>query len=169
MLERITIFFNSERFQGRHKKKSYFEGWYYKIIDVTEKFAFAVIPAISIDSNGEKHAFIQVLDGKKLSSEYHRFEIESFHVAFGKMDVSIGNNHFSEDRLSLDLPEIKGKILFKNTTPWPKPFHSPGIMGPYAFVPFMECYHGIVSMDHELMGNITYNGETINFDHGRED
>lgn len=169
MLERITIFFNPERFQGRHKKKSYFEGWYYKIIDVTEKFAFAVIPAISIDSNGEKHAFIQVLDGKKLSSEYHRFEIESFHVASGKMDISIGNNHFSEDHLSIDLPDIKGEILFKNTTPWPKPFHSPGIMGPYAFVPFMECYHGIVSMDHELMGNINYNGETINFDHGRED
>ena len=167
MIERITTFFNPERFQGRHQKKSYFEGWYYKIIDATEKFAFAIIPAISIDSKGEKHAFIQVLDGKKLTSEYHRFDIESFRAASGKMNISIGENHFSEDHFSIDLPEIKGTIHFKNRTPWPKPLHSPGIMGPYAFVPFMECYHGIVSMDHELLGTITYQNKEINFDLGR--
>lgn len=57
-------FFQSGTLSRKTQKKSYFEGWYYKIIDVTEKFAFAVIPAISIDSNGEKHAFIQVLDEK---------------------------------------------------------------------------------------------------------
>lgn len=44
MLERISTFFNPERFQGRHKRKSYFEGWYYKIIDASEKYAFAIIP-----------------------------------------------------------------------------------------------------------------------------
>jgi len=83
------------------------------------------------------------------------------------MNISIGKNHFSEDHLSIDLPEIKGTIHFKNRTPWPKPLHSPGIMGPYAFVPFMECYHGIVSMDHELLGTITYQNKEINFDLGR--
>jgi hypothetical protein len=40
-------------------------------------------------------------------------------------------------------------------------------MGPYAFVPFMECYHGIVSMDHEISGNIQVAGEAIDFAGGR--
>ena len=50
---------------------------------------------------------------------------------------------------------------------WPKPFYSPGIMGPFAFVPKMECYHGIVSMDHTLEGSIVLNGEHIDFNGGR--
>jgi hypothetical protein len=167
MIERISTFFNPERFQGRNKKKSYFEGWYYKIIDATEQHAFAIIPAMSIDSEGNQHAFIQVLDGKKLTSAYYRFDIKSFRVASGKLHVTIDQNVFTEDHFSVNLPEIEGSIQLINTKPWPKPFYSPGIMGPYSFVPFMECYHGIVSMDHELMGSITYNGQLINFDQGR--
>jgi len=40
-------------------------------------------------------------------------------------------------------------------------------MGPYAFVPFMECYHGIVSMDHNILGQIDINGEMIDFTNGK--
>ncbi|WP_051539215.1 tocopherol cyclase family protein [Prolixibacter bellariivorans] len=40
-------------------------------------------------------------------------------------------------------------------------------MGPYAFVPFMECYHGIVSMDHSIGGNLLLDGEDIDFTGGR--
>ncbi len=167
MIERISTFFNPERFQGRHKKHSYFEGWYYKIIDATEQHAFAIIPAMSIDSKGNQHAFIQVLDGKKLTSAYHRFDIESFKAAPGKLHITIDRNEFTEDHFCIQLPEIQGTIQLINTKPWPKPIYSPGIMGPFAFIPFMECYHGIVSMDHELMGSINYNGQKINFNHGR--
>ena len=41
----------------------------------------------------------------------------------------------------LDLPNIKGKISFGDLFRWPSNLFSPGIMGPYSFVPFMECYH----------------------------
>ncbi len=40
-------------------------------------------------------------------------------------------------------------------------------MGPYSFVPFMECYHGILSMNHRIDGQLTVNGETIDFTNGR--
>jgi len=39
-------------------------------------------------------------------------------------------------------------------------------MGWYSFVPFMECYHGVVSMHHELDGQLTVRGETIDFSGG---
>jgi hypothetical protein len=44
---------------------------------------------------------------------------------------------------------------------------APGIMGWYSFVPMMECYHGIVSLDHRLEGHLTINGQTIDFTNGR--
>jgi hypothetical protein len=40
-------------------------------------------------------------------------------------------------------------------------------MGPYAFAPFMECYHGIVSMDHAISGELMVHNEKINFYNGR--
>jgi len=44
---------------------------------------------------------------------------------------------------------------------------SPGIMGWYAWVPFMECYHGVVSLDHAIEGELTVGEETIDFAGGR--
>lgn len=167
MLKKIQAFFNPEQFQGWGKKKSYFEGWYYKIVDPTEKYAFAIIPGITLNKTGERHAFIQVLDGKKLSASYHKFNFDAFRPSPGKFEISIANNHFSENEMELILPEIKGKLVFQNNVPWPKPIHSPGIMGPYSFVPFMECYHGIISMDHSITGQIEYDNHKINFDNGR--
>ncbi len=167
MIRKLQAFFNPERFQGWHKKRRYFEGWYYKMVDATEKHALAIIPGISMDGCGEKHAFIQVLDGKKQRSAYHKFDYNSFFAASGSFEISIQNNRFSESALQVDLPGIRGKLAFRNRVPWPKPFFSPGIMGPYAFVPFMECYHGIVSMDHSVGGELTYNNRTISFHRGR--
>jgi hypothetical protein len=40
-------------------------------------------------------------------------------------------------------------------------------MGPYSFVPFMECYHGILSMDHDIAGELIYKGESIDFSRGK--
>ncbi len=51
-------------YHGWGQQRKYFEGWYFKIVDPSERFAFALIPGISYGKDGETHAFIQVLDGK---------------------------------------------------------------------------------------------------------
>ncbi len=165
--QRIHSFFNPEIFQGWNRTKTYFEGWYYKIVNHDETKAFAFIPGIAIDDSGKKHAFIQVLDGKLKTSKYFKFDGSAFIPNPRKLDIKILENRFSEDHMLLSLPDHEGKLTFRKNVPWPKPFYSPGIMGPYAFVPFMECYHGIVSMDHEIKGTLKINGEKINFDGGR--
>ena len=78
MFTKFTAFFNPEQFQGWGKKKNYFEGWYFKLISADEKNAFAFIPGIAMDAAGNQHAFIQVLDGKKQTSVYHKFSINDF-------------------------------------------------------------------------------------------
>ncbi len=62
---------------------------------------------------------------------------------------------------------FKGEVEFSNQVPWRKKWYSPGIMGPFSFMPFMECYRGILSMDHSIKGSLTIDGEEIDFHNGR--
>ena len=39
-------------------------------------------------------------------------------------------------------------------------------MGWYGYMPFMECYHGILSMHHTISGELIYNDKTIDFNEG---
>lgn len=167
IIKKLHSFFNPEQFQGWGKTKKYFEGWYFKVVTEDETKAYAFIPGIAMDENGNKQAFIQVLDGKMKTAVYHRFDASVFIPAAKKFHIEILKNSFSENHLSLSLPGIKGTLKFSGNILWPKPFYSPGIMGPFAFVPFMECYHGIVSMDHRVDGALEINGKKISFHNGR--
>ena len=158
--------YNPEIFQGNLKKRNYFEGWYYKIVSGDEKRPFAIIPGVSIGREGADHAFIQILDGKNAKSHYYSFEMELFQADDKILDIQIGNNKFNKEKITLNLPEMKGELSINNLHPIPTSILSPGIMGWYSFVPGMQCYHGIVSMYHTLEGQLSYKNENISFDNG---
>lgn len=153
-------------FHGWGRKKNFFEGWYYKLVDATEQHVFGVIPGISIGQDGQSHAFIQVMDGKQCRASYHTFPAEQFSPSANGFHLEIAGNSFSGHHLQLDLPELKGRIEFQSTTSWPKSLGAPGIMGWYSFVPFMQCFHGVVSMHHQLGGNMLVNGYSTDFSDG---
>jgi tocopherol cyclase len=44
---------------------------------------------------------------------------------------------------------------------------SPGAMGWYTFLPFMQTYRGILSLDHRMEGSLTIDLEKIDFSDGR--
>jgi tocopherol cyclase len=167
LIRRWRATWQPDMYHGWGRAQNYFEGWYFKIVDATEGVALAFIPGISMAPDGSQHAFIQVLDGKNLKVEYHRFAAENFQPSDQKFHLNLANNQFSTNNLTLDLPDIKGSLRLENTTPWPKMLGAPGIMGWFSFVPFMECYHGIVSLDHTLHGSLTVNGRTVDFTGGR--
>lgn len=167
MLNTIHALWHPEYYHGWKKTKRFFEGWYYKVISENQKHAFAIIPGISMDKNGLKQAFIQVLDGRSLKATYHKFDVKEFQPTQKKHELKIQNNFFSENKLILDLPHIKGELLFENLTPWSNSFFSPGIMGPFSFIPFMDCYHAILSMNHNIKGQLSLNGENLFFDKGK--
>ncbi len=93
------------------------------------------------------------------------------HVLFAAAQTDIGPNHFSSKgiKLDLNLPDlkVKGEISFIDTQPFPVSFISPGIMGWYSYAPMMECYHGVVSMQHRLSGSLEIDGTEISFDKGK--
>ncbi|MBK3518648.1 tocopherol cyclase family protein [Carboxylicivirga marina] len=166
-IKKLKALFHPERYHGWGINRNYFEGWYYKVISADECHAFAFIPGIAMDKQGQKHAFVQVLDGKNCEANYFRFPADSFVPRSDSFDVLIDDNRFRSSELTLDLPGLKGHLQFENDVPWPSNWYSPGIMGPYAFIPFMECYHGIVSMDHCIKGALEIIGQLIDFTGGR--
>ncbi len=154
-------------YHGWGKKRKYFEGWYYKIVDPTEEYAVALIPGISMDAKGEQHAFVQVLHGAQSKSSYHRFEAKDFFPSQTDFKIRIADNSFYTNGFSVDLPDVKGELTFENITPWPASLGAPGVMGWYSFVPLMECYHGVVSINHDLKGTLEINGVEVDFTGGK--
>ncbi len=160
-------------FQGSLKKKFYFEGWYNKIVDSSANHIYAIIPTIALNKKEKtSHAFIQYLDGINTSVEYIKYRLEDFeNLSNKKYEIQIGKNYFSLERIHIDIDQqnhkIKGDLEYINPILWPKKFLQPGVMGWFSYVPFMETYHGIVSMNHEIRGTLTIDGEFINFDNGK--
>lgn len=159
--------FHPETFQGSVNKKNYFEGWYYKTVSTPE--IFAVIPGLSLGA--DSHAFIQLIDGRAHTTNYLRFPLSEFKCKSGTFDITLGKNRFLNDRIILDenreTISLHGELRFRGLNAYPVKIFSPGIMGPFRFVPFMECYHGVVSVDHEVNGEINWNSRKINISDGR--
>jgi tocopherol cyclase len=156
-------------YHGMRKKPPFFEGWYYKLVSADESHKVAIIPGVILGKDA--HAFIQVLNGVDGTTAYHIFPYEQFRADPPRFALEIGENYFNGNRLSinLDRPEgqINGEIQLGPLSPWPVTLLSPGIMGWYAWVPRMECYHGVLSFNHSLKGALTLNGETMDFSDGR--
>ncbi|HMQ47966.1 MAG TPA: tocopherol cyclase family protein [Saprospiraceae bacterium] len=166
-INRLKALWFPERYHGWGKKEGYFEGWYFKLVDPNEQYAFAVIPGISLGIDGRHHAFIQVLDGKKCTATYYDFPVEAFQPNPDAFELQLGDNFFSTHKLRLNLAQLKGEITMPLTTPWPKSLGAPGIMGWFSFMPFMECYHGVVSVYHDLQGQLEVDGQPIDFTYGK--
>lgn len=162
-----------EAFHGVGKANNFFEGWYIKLVSADQAQRWAVIPGIFIglksgDSLPKSQAFVQVLDGQTGRSWFHEFPVEAFSASTTEFSVSVGDNHFDSRGVTLNLPQLKGRIDYSTPLdPWPVTLQSPGIMGWYGLVPFMECFHGVVSFGHELKGSLEVEGVSKNFDAGR--
>ena len=149
-----------------------FEGWYFKIVDAIGKRPMAVIPGVFLGR--DRHAFIQVLDGNAALSHYHRFDLKEFRAAPDRFDIRIGSNRFRTAGMTLDLnaegseplSQVRGEVQFEPWIPWPVTMTRPGAMGPYAFAPFMQCYHAILGLDHGLEGQVEVDGVLVDFDGG---
>lgn len=147
-----------------------FEGWYVKLVSADQSTRLAVIPGLFHHADGSGEAFVQVLDGASGRSWYQRYEMAEFAASRDVFDIRVGPNRFSSDRVTLDVPAagLHGEVTISSQfDPWPVRPWSPGIMGWYAWVPFMECYHGVVSFGHSLAGDVEFDGRRIDLAGGR--
>jgi tocopherol cyclase len=162
--------YNPALFQGNLKMRGYFEGWYFKHVTSDLSGVWSFIPGISLN-NSDPHAFIQIINGVTGDTYYKAFAVSDFRMKNNSFDLSIGNSRFTEKNILLDIEtenlRIEGEINYHNSVKYPSTLFSPGIMGWYSFVPFMECKHGIISVNHTLTGRLKVNNTDISFNNGK--
>jgi tocopherol cyclase len=162
--------YRPEVFQGSLNKKNYFEGWYFKNVSADLNSVYSFIPGISL-SVDDPHCFIQVINGITGKSVYHSYLVSKFSWKKNSLYLKIGHSVFTDRFIDIDIKNdeirIKGHIEFINNVKYPRRLLSPGIMGWYSFIPFMECKHGIVSVNHSLKGTISPDGDLISFTGGK--
>lgn len=140
------------------QQKDYFKGWYFKCSNENKTIAF--IPAFH-QSNHEKTASLQIITDDAVFN----IPFKSLQYCENTLAVKIGENLFSENRIRLN---IKNAKLSANGTLYFSVLSSIqyDIMGPFKFVPFMQCRHSVYSMRHLINGQITVNGQQYIFRDG---
>lgn len=136
----------------------FFYGWYMKCQSETQ--TLAVIPAVH-QTGKKRTCSIQIIT----DIEAWTVELPGDVFRQRKKSIFIGENRFGEYgiRLAVHRPEliVKGKLNFGSLSPLRY-----NIMGPFAFVPFMECRHTVFSMKHPVFGMVTINGQRYSFSKG---
>lgn len=150
-----------KQFYGRKKKKSYFEGWYFK--QQSKDHTLAVIPAFHVDAQGRECGTLQVITGE--DSWMFHFPAGTFEACTGRLAIRLGKNLFTEKGIRLDLHgqgiNLEGTIRFDHFLPPEK-----DVMGPFSMIPCMQCSHQVLSLHHRLRGSIRLNKEKISFSGG---
>lgn len=150
--------------QGSLKKRNYFEGWYYKQVHLDQDKTISFITGFST-AKADPHSFIQVIQSNPLTTAYFRFPLEAF-VADGQ-SYAIGKNRFSLNELEVHLESesltIDGILRYTDHRFLDASLYTPNIMGPFAYVPNMECNHGVVSMSHQVNGTLILNHKPYHF------
>lgn len=145
-----------------NKRGPYFEGWYVKC-QTKKGQSLAFIPALHIDRAGKSNASLQVIsDQGAWWLEYPEGEFRADGKAF---EIQAGPNRFTREGAILaverDGLSLWGRLQFGSFTALQSP-----IMGPFRFLPGMECAHGVISMGHGLQGALTLNGREMDFEGG---
>ena len=161
-----------DRYHGFSKKPPYFEGWYYKLVSADEKIRMAIIPGVYLAPDQDNHhCFVQVFDSNAEAVRYHRYPYAAFQASRDAFEVQVGPNVFTRNAIKLaiddEMGQFSGSLGFTGLNPWPVRTFSPGAMGWFAWVPMMECYHGVVSMNHRIEGCLVLDGQELDFSGGR--
>ena len=160
-----------ELYHGQSQKRPFFEGWYHKMSSKNGE-TFVAIPGIYRSGiNNNQTAFLMFYQGSSGKVDYIPYKVEDFQCDANSYQLKLGKNYFSLERVLLDIEHehlnVKGEIITNNLNPWPVSLIERGCMGWYGYIPTMECFHGILSMNHTLNGHLDINKDRISFDHGK--
>lgn len=137
--------------------RDYFCGWYFKCQSDTQ--TLAVIPAVHKSKEG-KSCSVQLITDKGAWNVC--FPYADFHKPKNGFHIQVAKNYFGKDgiKLCLNTPDCSavGSVRFGALSPIQY-----DIMGPFRYVPFMECRHSVVSMKHAVNGELCINEANYRF------
>eukprot|EP01083_Nonionella_stella_P202640 740153_1 len=159
-----------------------FEHWYYKI--ASKHIQLAVIPGAYHSPNHKgDYAFIMYVT-PDFCYEY-RYSMDQYITAHGdnhteqQFYIEIGPNNFSRNTLSLHLePQYIHSIqpitytnisqvlqlelqFVDQDSGFPISLFQLGAMGFFGWIPFLECYHGVLTMNALVHGTIHWGNDAV--------
>lgn len=139
-------------------QKDYFKGWYFKCSNDAQTIAF--IPAFHRNGHNETASLQIITDDAAFNLPFDSLKFREKPLA-----IRIGDSVFSEKGIRLNFRTDKlmahGTLRFGKLSPLRY-----DIMGPFQFVPFMQCRHSVCSMRHRVDGQLTINGQIYHFQNG---
>lgn len=138
--------------------RCYFKGWYYKCCAGNRTIAF--IPAYHRTDDKETASLQIITDDAVFNIPF-----ESLQFSKKPLLVKLGDSTFSENGIDLNIKSnsltAEGILRFSHLVPIRY-----DIMGPFRYVPLMQCRHSVYSMRHKIDGQITVNGQQFDFQGG---
>lgn len=135
-----------------------FCGWYLKC--QSDFQTLAVIPVL-LRSGKVRSSSVQLIT--ESGAWQFGFPYEAYQEAKKGFGVRVDGNAFDASGIRLQLKSSScaavGEVRFGPLTPIRY-----DIMGPFQYVPFLECRHSVVSMRHSVTGEINVNGQLFRFD-----
>ena len=140
--------------------KNYFKGYYFKHTMNDKACAFIVSEH---HSKTESYASIQFINEN--GSHIKRFPLEWYHETISPLSIRIANNIFSETgiiaNITFDDLQLECNFFYDKFTPLQS-----HIMGPFRFIPFMQCHHDVYSLTHHFLGTLILNDDVYNIEEG---
>lgn len=137
---------------------NHFRGWYFKCQSPTQ--TLALIPAAHTHQ-GKRSCSIQIVEE---GTHWNIPLSGKGNIRWDQPLAALENNYFSPRGIQLDLQStqcrVVGELHFGPPAPLPW-----DIMGPFRFVPFLECRHRVFSMRHPVTGQLRINEQLYHFDH----
>ena len=148
-------------FRGNKNWNNYFEGWYFKAVDVANDLIVILIPGIS--SFNEKMSFLQYIIHYKQNT-YNGFldyAIDEFKIE-NPFRLTFPHGYISKEEIELAFDEFRIHFKLRDFIPLKNTLLSPSIMGFFEYLK-MPCYHDIVSLTHKVDGTVSIRGQNIAF------
>lgn len=128
----------------------------------------AAIPGYHQMADGSEQAFLQLIIDR--ISYYFTYPMYQFSFMRNPYEIIVDKCIFTKRSASFFLHEpglcLKGDVGFGPLSEIATSRFSPDIMGPFSYLPFLQCRHGILSMGHTVTGSLSVNGEVIDFTGG---
>jgi len=134
------------------RETNYFEGWYFRFTNVSNKINYAVIFAITKNEE-DPHSFIQVFDENLEECRYYRFSTSDFSYDYNQNVVQIGDNHLSENDIQVNTDYLKLNIKFEAPVSLETLSGSNSAMGYLSKAP-LECFQEVIYLNGLGTGNV---------------
>lgn len=156
------------KWQTNQSKKNQFEGYYFRHT-TTKQQSISFIIGVSTFIE-DPHCFIQIIQSHPATSHYIRYPLECFKITKYPFTISIHKNSFTEHSCHIQIERTHltchADFHYGTFSPLKTIMLNNHVMGPFQYLPAMECKHSIVSMNHDVEGTVIINQQNVVFPKG---